>query len=233
MIRAQHIGKISLDFEQRKPRTWFVEAGHSFRHLGDQFTIRPTHATDYRALIAALGPAVAEIKQVLHLWNVDPPNRTRGVDAQLERSFFAPLRLVQELGREELRQHLDVTMVSTGVHRVAGEPTTEPVKATLLGPSRVMQRELPNMTCRHIDVEASASAWQQRRTAKQIAREMRDTGSRSNHRVPRNRSVGAEFLPRFSGNNCGSTINRGRLPDHWRSWRSRSGDCRATCRARG
>jgi hypothetical protein len=52
-----------------------------------------------------------------------------------------------------------MTFVTTGVHRVAGEASLEPVKATLQGPSRVIQRELPNVACRHIDVEPIAHAF--------------------------------------------------------------------------
>ena len=173
MIRAQHIGKIVLDFEHRAPLAWFVEPGHAFRHSDDRFTVRPTQAADYRALRAALGPAVGDIRQILHVWNADPPSRGRTVDAQLERSFFGPLRMVQELGREDLQQRVNITMVSTGVHRIAGESTVDPVKATLLGPSRVMQRELPNLACRHIDLEPSINPWQQRRCVQQVAGEMR------------------------------------------------------------
>ena len=173
MIRAQHIGKIVLDFEQRRPRIWFVETGHSFHQVDNRFTVRPTQGADYHALFAAIGPAISDVRQILHLWNVDAPGHTRPLDSQLELSFFAPLRLIQELGRLELSQRIDVTMVSTGVHRVAGELALSPVKATLLGPSRVLQRELPNMVCRHVDLEAATTEWQRGRVVKQVADEIR------------------------------------------------------------
>ena len=79
-----------LDFEQRyhAPGLSSLDTGFDILTTGSRFA-RPTPQITgrYRQLS---GPTVGDIKQVLHLWNVDPPTVMAAVDAQLERSFFAP-----------------------------------------------------------------------------------------------------------------------------------------------
>jgi acyl transferase domain-containing protein/NADPH-dependent curcumin reductase CurA/acyl carrier protein len=179
IIRAKHIGKIVLEFDTGAPRVWMVEAGESFAQLGpSRFAVHPARAEDYAQLFEALGTAAKNLRRVLHLWNVDASTRANTpasaqTDARLERSFFSPLRIAQAIGRQELAQPLDVTLVSTGVQRVAGESSLDPVKATLQGPARVLPRELPNVACRQVDIETPVSAWQRRRAVTQLARELR------------------------------------------------------------
>jgi acyl transferase domain-containing protein/NADPH:quinone reductase-like Zn-dependent oxidoreductase/acyl carrier protein len=174
MIQAKHTGKIVLDFEARGPRVWFVEAGARFEQLEPgRFSIAPARANDYTALFDALGESVKSLRRVLHLWNVETGGDHRQLlDAQLERSFFSPLRIAQTIGRQELMQPIDITWVSSGVHRVAGESSVDAAKATLQGPSRVIPRELPNVACRHVDVEPPIAPWQRVRLVRQLAGEI-------------------------------------------------------------
>ncbi len=160
------------------PRTWIVEAGESFQRLTPtRFAVRPDNAADYLAVFNALGESASQVRRVLHLWNVAA---TRSLDEQLARSFFSPMRIAQTIGKLELSQPIEMTFVTTGVQRVAGEASLDPVKATLQGPSRVIQRELPNVACRHIDVEplspppvAATADWRLARLVQQLARELR------------------------------------------------------------
>ena len=51
---------------------------------------------------------------------------------------------------------IDLAVVSDRLHSVKGEPVFDPVCATLLGPTKVIPKEFPGITCRNIDVDLSS-----------------------------------------------------------------------------
>src|SRR5262249_31912149 len=118
-----------------------------------------------------------DIRKIVHLWNVSSPDQSeRPRDDQLVRSFFSPLHLARELGRQELTQPIDLTTVSTQTQQASGESVLQPAKATLLGPSRVIPREFPNVTCRNIDIQVPSSNWQRDRLLHQLTSEISRPG---------------------------------------------------------
>ena len=48
---------------------------------------------------------------------------------------------------------IEIGIVSDCLHCIHGEPVADPVCATLLGPTRVIPKELPGLTCRGIDID--------------------------------------------------------------------------------
>ena len=174
MIHARHIGKVVLNCQVQVPRVWFVQCGSSFKRLGpSRFALEPRNLADYTSLFAELGDAARSIGRVLHLWNVGPGSAEQDVESQLALSFFAPVRLAQSIGRLELTQPMDLTLVSSGAQSIAGEPSADPLKITLQGPSRVIQRELPNLACRHVDILLPTTDRHRRLVAQQLATELR------------------------------------------------------------
>ena len=73
----------------------------------------------------------------------------------LERCFHTPIALLQALDDAALGRTLRLALVTTAVHEVAAGDEVCPEKATVLGPCRVVGRELPHVRCRHIDVAAA------------------------------------------------------------------------------
>jgi len=60
---------------------------------------------------------------------------------------------------------VDIALVSNSMHQVAEEPVHNPARAVLLGPARVIPKELPGITCRSIDLDLkSKSGCRMRRT---------------------------------------------------------------------
>jgi acyl transferase domain-containing protein/NADPH:quinone reductase-like Zn-dependent oxidoreductase/thioesterase domain-containing protein/acyl carrier protein len=178
MIQARHIGKVVLSFDAKGPRTYLVEPGDRFARLAeDRFALNPARADDYAALLETLREQSSDIGQIVHLWSVSSPDEPeRSLDNQLVRSFFSPLHLARALGHQELTDPIDLTIVSTQAHQVSGESVVQPAKATLLGPSRVIPREFPNVTCRNVDVQVTATGWQRERLVDQLVREIRRPG---------------------------------------------------------
>lgn len=157
-------------------RTYLVERGDRFaRASDDRFVVNPIDVADYVALFDAIGESITSVSHIVDGWTL-PPAESETVDQGLDRSFFAPLALGQALGRAEIDHAAAITFLTADAIRIAGEPTTSAVAATLFGPSRVLPRELPSISTRVVDVRVPTSAWQREQLVDAIAAEMRHAG---------------------------------------------------------
>jgi hypothetical protein len=87
-------------------------------------------------------------------------------------SFYSLLFLAQALDELKINQALDLTVVSDSVQEVTGEELLSPEKATVLGPSRVLPQEYPNVTYRSIDVVLHKTKGSQHKLVKQVIAEI-------------------------------------------------------------
>lgn len=161
--------------ESLSPEIFCVRAGVKFTKTGERdFTIAPGREADYLALLQALEAAGAKIGHIAHLWNLAPALPSSASFAQqLDRGFFSLTWLGKALGNRDWSQPIDIAVISTGLQQIAGETHLEPMKAILLGPCRVLPRELSSITCRSIDIPRSeAGSWQRERILQQLAEEL-------------------------------------------------------------
>ena len=131
-----------------------VVAGEKFARLSStSFCVRPSVAEDYRDLISDLSANAARLpEQVIHLWPAD--STSQNISAQLDRSFYSLLYFAQSLGEHDV-SGVGISVVTTSLHSVAGEECTHPERAALIGPVRVISKELPGIRCRNIDFSLS------------------------------------------------------------------------------
>jgi NAD(P)-dependent dehydrogenase (short-subunit alcohol dehydrogenase family)/acyl carrier protein len=127
-----------------------VRAGARFAADEDGYTLDPARREDYEALLAALDERRQLPDQIVHLWNVAPPDEKDPAEKALLRGFYSLLFLAQALEKRELDK-LQIAVVSSNMQRVADEEVVYAEKAPLLGPCRVISQELPNVVCRSID----------------------------------------------------------------------------------
>jgi phthiocerol/phenolphthiocerol synthesis type-I polyketide synthase E len=143
---------------RRGDRVVRVVPGDRFARLGDlSYAIRPGEPEDYDALLAALG---GELPQVIaHFWSVtaDAPERPAHERLQScqESGFYSLLALGQALARHPARPAVRIGVVSNHLQSVGGERSLQPAKASVLGPVKVLPREIPSLVCRSIDVVLS------------------------------------------------------------------------------
>jgi acyl transferase domain-containing protein/thioesterase domain-containing protein len=147
-----------------------IESGSGYTRSGQaQYTVRPAVRADYDALVAYILKSGSAPTKILHLWSV----LNEGVKTSLkeieDRSFFSPLFLAQALTAQDITK-LDIALVSNRMQQVTDEPVRNPARAVLLGPSRVIPTELPEITCRSIDVDFAKGPAMQ--CAAQIVAEM-------------------------------------------------------------
>ncbi|MFH9663617.1 SDR family NAD(P)-dependent oxidoreductase, partial [Streptomyces sp. NPDC017248] len=125
------------------------------RTAPDEVTLRAGEGDDYRRLIDSLasGPS-GQPTRIVHSWTVTAPREEPADEtAGLRFGFDSLVHLAQALGRHGNAERRRIWVLSNGVHNVTGTEGLAPAKATLLGPSRVLPREMTGTTCRCIDLD--------------------------------------------------------------------------------
>ncbi|WP_405976479.1 SDR family NAD(P)-dependent oxidoreductase [Streptomyces sp. NBC_00988] len=146
-----------------------------------RFTIDPSVGTDYGRLITALrdGPSGVP-SRIVHAWNVTADDEdTGGAQAASEKAglqlgFESLIHLAQALTQHAQPVARHVWVLSNGLHDIVGTEPLSPLKATLLGPTRVLPRELPDTVCRSVDLDCRAAP-----TGAQLTRLMAELATES------------------------------------------------------
>lgn len=156
-----------------------VTVGRGFARSGERaYTIDPGARADYDALLLDLEARELVPQRIVHLWAVTAPPRWRrprspmgDFEAAQQLYFYSLLFLAQALTART--EPIELTIVSNGLQQVAGETELCPEKATLLGPCKVIPRELPNITTRSVDIVLPVGgSWQDERLLSQLAGEL-------------------------------------------------------------
>ena len=147
--------QIAAELRANKQDVILVAAGSSYqRSEKDKYTIRPGVRDDYGALIADSIKSGYSPRKILHLWSVEGTELP--LVETMDRSFYSPLYLAQALANQDIAD-IDIALISNRMQQVVDEPVRNPTHAVLLGPARVIPKELPGIACRSIDVDFEAA----------------------------------------------------------------------------
>jgi acyl transferase domain-containing protein/acyl carrier protein len=155
-----------------------VKVGSKFTSLSKGvYTLNPQQSDDYNTLLGELLAQQKIPQAIVHLWSVTSVTQQKleltEVEKAQERGFYSLLFLAQALGKQNLSEKLQITVVSNNMQSVTGEEPLSPDKATLLGPVKVIPQEYPNVSCRSIDVVLPPSgSWQQEKLVGQLLVEL-------------------------------------------------------------
>lgn len=135
-----------------------VHAGDVFSRTGpDRFVLAPERGRDgYDQLIRTLVAEGTAPSRVAHFWLLTEDDYRPGSNPfhrNQEQGFYSLMFLAQAIDGEGLPKPVHVSVVTSGMVQVKGEPVLHPEKATVLGPVRVIPRELPGVTCSALDIE--------------------------------------------------------------------------------
>jgi acyl transferase domain-containing protein len=131
----------------------FVDAGSSYSKSADgSYSVRPAVRADYDALVTDLLKVGHTPTKILHLWPVMAEGGRASLKDVQNRCFLSPLFLAQALASQDITDW-NIGLVSNRMQQVFSEPVRNPARAVLLGPARVIPKELPGITCRSIDVD--------------------------------------------------------------------------------
>ncbi len=146
--------RIAAKLKTAKRDCIVVEAGNSYKPLKHgRCALRPAVRADYDALVADLVKADKLPRKIIHLWALAKSGAKNSLDETLGRCFYSPLYLAQALAAQAL-EGFEISLVSNHMQRVADEPVRDPARAVLLGPARVLHKELPGFTCKAVDLDS-------------------------------------------------------------------------------
>ena len=135
-----------------------VRPGDAYLKRSDtEYVLSPEHGREgYDALIRDLVASGKTPNRVVHLWMLTADESFRPGSSffhrNQERGFYSLLFLAQALGEENVPRPLHLTTFANGVLRVKDEAVAYPEKATLLGPAKVIPRELSGVTSVVVDM---------------------------------------------------------------------------------
>jgi acyl transferase domain-containing protein len=120
------------------------------------FTIDPRKEKHYDRLARDLRSAGLIPNRIVHLWSISDGDRGAGekrtFDGRQIPGFYSLLHIGRMIPELVVSEPLRIDVVSSGLFAVTGSERVVPEKATLLGPSRVIPLEYPNVQCRNIDI---------------------------------------------------------------------------------
>jgi acyl transferase domain-containing protein/thioesterase domain-containing protein len=150
--------KIAAQLKAAKQEIILVDAAASYKQLKQgRCTLRPAVRADYDALVADLLKSGEPPRKIVHLWSVDSETAEPPLEETLDRSFYSPLYLAQALAAQDL-SGIEIALVSNHMQQVADEPVRNPARAVLLGPARVLPKELSGIASRSVDLDSNNAA---------------------------------------------------------------------------
>ena len=136
-----------------------VHSGDGYAKISDKhYSLSAEHGRDgYDLLLQDLVASGSIPTRILHLWLYTEHEDFRPGSSffhrNLEQGFYSLLFLAQAIADENLPTPLHITTVTSGAAQVRSEALPYPEKATVIGPVRVIPRELPGVCCAVLDVE--------------------------------------------------------------------------------
>ncbi|CDZ34083.1 Non-ribosomal peptide synthase [Neorhizobium galegae bv. officinalis] len=116
----------------------------------------------YDALIAGLVGDGGLPSRIVHMWLLTQAETFRPGSNFFHRNqecgFDSMLHLAQALGDAASIADMHFTVITNGMQQVSGEPLPYPEKATVLGPSLVLSKEIAGATVRVIDIDLPPKA---------------------------------------------------------------------------
>ncbi|MCI0572428.1 MAG: hypothetical protein L0Y66_16865, partial [Myxococcaceae bacterium] len=139
-----------------------VRPGDTYARQGEyEYLLAPERGREgYDALVRDLVKSAHVPNRILHAWLVTSEERFRPGSSFFHRNqecgFYSLFFLAQALADENVPRPLHLVVLSSGMQRLGDEPLPHPEKSTVLGPVKVVPRELPGVTCTSIDVQLPA-----------------------------------------------------------------------------
>ncbi|MGE5341854.1 MAG: SDR family NAD(P)-dependent oxidoreductase [Candidatus Omnitrophota bacterium] len=129
-----------------------VEKGESFQKTASGFILNPKNESDYERLFNELKTHNKWPDRILHLWGVTGNTQDQqATDSILHSGIYGLIAMARALGQQPSKPvRLDV--ISDHMHDITGSERVYPLKATLLGPVKIIPQEFSHITCKSIDI---------------------------------------------------------------------------------
>jgi tyrocidine synthetase-3 len=124
-----------------------IKAGNGFHKESiDSYRVCPSSRQDFRQLLDELEKDGLLPRHILHLWGLDPNGDP------LDNGFRSLSFLAVAIGRRS-SDDVKLVAVTRDVYEVNGSESSDPSRAAILGPLKVIPLEIPSIRCIHVDVD--------------------------------------------------------------------------------
>lgn len=155
--------RLIADMENQGDRVIQVSVGDVFRKIDDtSYTLAPEAGLEgYDALLAALLENDTFPDHIVHTWLTTWDTSHRPGSTFFHRiqnqGFYALFYLAKALGKKSLDNPVALTVLANNSQSLTSTDKVVPEKATALGPTLVIPREMPNITCKFVDTDTHAA----------------------------------------------------------------------------
>lgn len=120
-----------------------------------EYVINPRNPNHYVRLVRELHAQNRDFSRIVHAWTIAELSQIIPSQAR-DLSFYSLLFLAQAIGNLGISTPIRIGIISSGAHAVTEEDSVCPIKATLVGPCRVIPQEYTNVGCKSIDVDSDS-----------------------------------------------------------------------------
>ena len=160
-----------------------VKLGAKFGQQSDcAYTLNPQQPDDYHTLVKEILVQRKFPNTIVHLWSVTNNSQTasklEGVDKAQDLGLHSLIFLAQALGKHNVTDEIQLTVISNNVQPVTTEEKLCPEKATMLGAIKIIPEEYSSISCRSIDVVLPQSGTRsERKLIEQLLNELQAKSS--------------------------------------------------------
>lgn len=164
---SRHSKSIVARYKEWGLPCYSVFEGDEFKKLSDfEYQINSQQENDYSSVFKAIKQAASnKISHVIHNWSIESEDNVSGLsDAEntMSKGFTSLLLIAKHFAANEPDEEMQITVNTNHCHQVSSELIENPVKATMLGPVKVMTQEVNNLFCKMIDIDFNlAQKWKQ------------------------------------------------------------------------
>ncbi len=158
--------EIIEQFKNMALSCYTVKKAKSYEVLSEQeYAINAQLENDYAAVFQAIKKSCKkDVRYVIHGWSIDEEERSESdfkiLDVDMSTGFNSLFYIARYFSTNEPENEVQLTVLTNYSVQVSSEPVTKPVKATMLGPVKVMAQETGNLKCKIIDIDfETASLW--------------------------------------------------------------------------
>ncbi len=132
-----------------------VEIGTSFKQLGEhEFAMAMDNKENFSRLFQILKEKDQIPDQIVHCWNITASSQSSDIlEEEFVTGYLSILYLVQTLQQLKIQKPISLILVTNHLFQVTGYDAYAPLKAIIVGLSKVIPQELPNITCKIIDLK--------------------------------------------------------------------------------
>ncbi|PMB22056.1 polyketide synthase [Fischerella thermalis CCMEE 5198] len=125
------------------------------------FTVNPQNSQDFVELWSDLELRELIPHHILYLWDL----------TDLQQQPLSLLYLAQAISSQSIEREITLNLVTNDGQLVLGNENIQPMKATVWGMGKVISQEIPQLTCRCVDISLSTVASTNQQIAQQLITE--------------------------------------------------------------